>query len=100
MSENVLGLPDDHYRSITVTTLAALSGLAAGLASSAFVSDPTANMGLFILGAFVLGQLPVIQLLGIDLEDFSAKDHLYVVFMSFSMWFVTWTILLTAGASL
>jgi hypothetical protein len=100
MSTNVLGLPDDHFRSITVTTLAALSGLAAGLVSSAVVADPKAQMGLYVVGGFILAQLPLMQVLGIDVDDFGAKDHLYVVFMSFSMWYVTWTILLTAGVSL
>ena len=100
MSTSVLGLPQDHFRSITVTTLATLGGLAAALVSSAYVSDPKANTGLVILAAFVVVQVPVYQALGIDVNEFGAKDTLYVVFMSFSMWFVTWTILLTAGVSL
>jgi hypothetical protein len=37
---------------------------------------------------------------GIDVEDFSAKDNIYVAFMSFAFWFVTWATLLTAGTSL
>ncbi|MEF8831823.1 MAG: hypothetical protein V5A23_09855 [Halobacteriales archaeon] len=100
MSTTVLGIPEDHFRSLTVTTLASLSGLAAALVSSAVVSDPTSMTGLYVVGGFILIQYPVLQALGIDVEEFGAKDHLYVAFMAFSMWFVVWSILLTAGASL
>ena len=55
------------------------------------------GFGMAIVAGFVFVQLPVLQALGIDVEDFSTKDHLYVLFMTFSMWFVTWTILLTNG---
>ncbi|PSQ49010.1 hypothetical protein BRD15_04350, partial [Halobacteriales archaeon SW_6_65_15] len=59
----------------------------------------TDRLGLGIMGAFVFAQYPVLQVLGIDIEDFSTKDHLYVLFMTFSLWFVTWTILLTNGVT-
>lgn len=99
MSTTVLGLSEDHFRSITVTSLAALAGIAAGLVSAS-VAEPKANLGVFIFAAFTLALYPVLMGLGIDVEDFSTKDHLYVAFMTFAMWFVTWTIILTSQASL
>ncbi|PSP76184.1 hypothetical protein BRC81_13625 [Halobacteriales archaeon QS_1_68_20] len=100
MATNVFDVPDDHFRSVTVTTLTALSGIAAALVSSAVVSDPTSNTGVYVMLAFVFLQFPLYHVLGIDIGDFSTKDHLYVVFMTFSMWFVVWTILLTSSVSL
>jgi hypothetical protein len=35
----------------------------------------------------------------VDVEDFGAKDYLYVLFMTFALWFVGWTVLLTAGTT-
>jgi len=76
------------------------AGVAAALVSSAFLGTAAKDqLGLAVVAAFVFVQLPVLQVLGIDVEDFSTKDHLYVLFMTFSMWFVTWTILLTNGVT-
>lgn len=89
-----------HLRSVTITSLTALSGIAAALVSSVVATggatDPT---GLYPLAGVILLQLPALRLLGIDVEDFSMKDNLYVAFMTFSFWFVTWTVLLTAQFS-
>lgn len=100
MAVDVFGVdvPRDHYWSVTVTTLSALAGVTAGLVSNVYVSDPTANTGLLVMAAFIGLQYPFFRLLGIDLEEFSAKDHLYVAFMTFSLWFVSWTIILSSGS--
>ncbi len=83
-----------------MTAVATLAGVAAALASSAYLgSAATDRLGLAIMGGFVLVQYPVLQAFGIDINGFSTKDHLYVVFMTFSLWFVTWTILLTTGVT-
>ena len=100
MATNVFHVPDDHYRSVTVTTLTALAGVAAALVSTVVATDPTGTTGIYVMFAFVFLQFPLYHILGIDVGEFSTKDHLYVTFMTFSMWFVTWTILLTSGATL
>jgi hypothetical protein len=104
MATSVLGVSESHYRSIAVTSLAAFAGIAAGVLSAMHVGTTPAaatdRLGLYIFLAFTLVQYPVLYAVGIDVEDFSKKDHLYVAFMTFSMWFVTWGILLTSGASL
>lgn len=92
-----------HIRGLTVTTIAALAGIAAGLVSAAVVGSTAAvagsNTALFIMGAFVLVQFGILRLIGVDVSDFSTKDYLYVAFMTFALWFVSWTILLTSGTT-
>jgi hypothetical protein len=87
-----------HLRGVTVTTISTLFGLIAGVASSFIASGPNDTFGLSILALAILAQLPVFQVFGIDVNDFSKKDHLYVAFMTFTLWFMTWGILLTAGS--
>ncbi|MFC6826724.1 hypothetical protein [Halopelagius fulvigenes] len=93
-----------HVRGVTVTTLACLAGVAAALASGAVVGTTvdaaTNQLSLALLGAAVLAQFPLLRLVGVDVEDFGAKDYLYVAFMTFTLWFISFTILLTAGVQL
>ncbi len=89
-----------HRRSLKVTAVATLGGVAAGVVTPMVASSATDQLGLAVfLGAVLVEQL-VMRLLGVAVEDFSTKDHLYVAFMTFSLWFVTWTILLTTGTSI
>jgi hypothetical protein len=94
------GIDRSHFRSVAVTSLAALAGIGAGVLSATQVGvtpeAATDTMGLYIFAGMTLVQYPLLFGIGIDVEEFSAKDHLYVAFMTFSMWFVTWGILLTA----
>jgi hypothetical protein len=86
-----------HVRGVTVTTIATVMGVLAGVGSALLAAGPTDSTGLYLaLGALLL-QLPLLQVLGIDVRDFGIKDNLYVAFMTFTLWFVTWGILLTAG---
>ena len=95
-TEQVSERRSSHIRGVTVTAVATLAGVVAALVSAAFLGLAAKDqVGLAIVAGFVFVQLPVLQAIGIDVEDFSTKDHLYVLFMTFSMWFVTWTILLT-----
>lgn len=89
-----------HVRGLTVTTLAALAGVAGALASSIVASGAGDTIGLYVLAGAIVVQFPILRLAGIDVEDFSAKDYLYIAFMTFSFWFVSWTILLTTGTAL
>ncbi|PSP69213.1 hypothetical protein BRC79_04620 [Halobacteriales archaeon QH_8_67_27] len=91
---------DDHLRGLTVTTLASLLGIAAGMGASALASGPNDRLGIYLLGAAVLVQLPVYTAIGINVDDFGVKEYLYIAFITFSLWFVSWGVLLTAGTSL
>jgi hypothetical protein len=94
-----------HIRGITVTTLSSFAGIAAAVASSALTSGAAADaatdtIALYVLAGAVFVQFPILRLLGIDVEDFGAKDYLYVAFMTFSLWFVSWGVLLTADTAI
>ncbi|WP_136590681.1 EMC6-like membrane protein [Salinigranum halophilum] len=93
-----------HLRGVTVTTLACLAGVAAAVASGVVVgTDPasaTNRLTLGILAGFIALQLPVLRVVGVDVSDFGAKDYLYVGFMTFTLWFITFAIMLTAGVTL
>lgn len=90
----------DHMRGVTVTTLACLAGVAAALTSGYVVgtsveaAQQTLSVG--ILGGFILGQFPLLRVVGIDVEGFGVKDYLYVAFMTFTLWFISYGIMLTA----
>ncbi|ELY75997.1 hypothetical protein [Natrinema pallidum] len=91
----------EHIRSVSVTALSALLGVGAALASATWVGLSKAAAQdtqalAFVLGA-ILVQYVLINLSGIYGEDeFGAKHYLFIAFMTFSLWFVTWGILLTA----
>ncbi|WP_123537949.1 EMC6-like membrane protein [Halosimplex salinum] len=91
---------DDHLRGLTVTTLASLLGLGAGVGASSLATGPNDRLGLYLLAAAVLVQFPVYMAIGIDVDDFGVKEYLYIAFITFSLWFVSWGILLTAETSL
>jgi len=91
---------DDHLRGLTVTSLASVLGIAAGIASTAMASGAKDRLGLYILGAAILVQIPVYTVVGMDIDDFGVKGYLYIAFITFSLWFVSWGLLLTAGTSL
>ncbi|MFB6151916.1 MAG: hypothetical protein ABEJ40_08940 [Haloarculaceae archaeon] len=92
---------DPHLRGMTVTTIASLLGLLAGVASQAVApGQPGNQVGQFIVAGAVLVQLPLYAVMGIDVADFGVKEHLYIAFITFSLWFVTWGILLTTGATI
>ncbi|ELY54010.1 EMC6-like membrane protein [Natronolimnohabitans innermongolicus] len=100
----------EHVRSISVTALSALLGVAAAVASMAMVGDVSSFEAagdaasdtralLFVLGA-ILVQFVVYDFTSIYGDDeFGAKHYLFIVFMTFAFWFVSWGILLTTGAA-
>lgn len=87
-----------HLRGVTVTTVATVGGVLAGVVSAVVATDASDTIGLTILIGAILLQFPVFYALGLDIGDFSTKDKLYVAFMTFTMWFISWAILLTTGA--
>ncbi len=88
-----------HIRAVTVTALCSLAGIAAGIVSAAYASGASDPFALVILATFVLIQFPLLSAAGI-VEEFSTKDKLFIGFMSFCLWFVTWGILLTTDVTI
>jgi hypothetical protein len=98
MATDTVERMSSHMRGLTVTTVASLAGLAAGLVANEITSGvPTDTLGIVVVVAAIVVQFPIFKVLGVDIDDFSAKDYIYVAFMTFSLWFVSWGILLTAA---
>jgi len=89
-----------HIRSLKVTAVASIGGVAAGVVTPLVATSATDQLGLAVFLGAVLVEQVVMRLLGVEVEDFSTKDHLYVAFMTFALWFITWTIILTTGTSI
>jgi len=93
-----------HVRGLKVTTLSSIAGIGAAVASSAVTAGmenpATSDTALLVVLGAILVQFPILKGLGVDVDDFGAKDYLYVGFMTFSLWFVSWGVLLTANTSL
>ena len=87
-----------HMRGVTVTTISTVAGLLAGVVSAVVTSGPKDTLGLTIATAAIVAQLPLLYVLGIDFREFSTKDTLYVAFMTFVFWFISWGLLLTTSA--
>jgi len=85
-----------HARSVTVTTVAAVGGILAAVLSRIAASGGTDVTGVYALVAVIVVEVIGMQALGL-MDDPGAKDVLFVAFMTFSLWFVCSTILLTAG---
>lgn len=89
-----------HRRSLAVTAVASLGGVAAGLVTPTVTTGAADRVGLALVFLVVVVELGVMHLLGVDVEEFGTKDHLYIAFMTFALWFVTAAILFTTGASI
>ena len=101
-TETASGL-SDHARGVTVTTAACLAGIVGALVSATLfgVDAATAKstMPVVVLVACMFAEYPILKVLGVPVEEFGVKDNLYVGFMTFSLWFITYGILLSAGIS-
>ncbi len=94
---------NDHVRAVTVTAIATLSGVGAALVSEQLTAGlPPADAAtslepLMVVFAIVALQPALLRVVGLLKDDFGAKDFLYLLFMTFSLWFVSWGVLLTSG---
>ncbi|WP_123620146.1 hypothetical protein [Halorubrum sp. CSM-61] len=91
-----------HTRSVVVTTICCLAGIVAGVVSAAYVGtdpvDAASTTIVLVMGAFVVAQYPLYKAIGVG--DFGVKDNLYVAFLTFTLWFISYTVLATAGVQL
>jgi len=101
-TDTVEGL-SGHVRGITVTTLACIAGIAAAVGSfviTGAAADPsgaaTNTQALYLVLAAIVAQFPILHVVGVKFQDMSTKDYLYVAFMTFSLWFISFGIMLTA----
>lgn len=88
----------EHVRAVTVTTVASVGGILAGIIAAHLITEPDETLGVAVFGAAVVIQFPVLKLVGVKVENFGFKDYLFIVFMTFCFWFVTLGIMLTTEA--
>ncbi|MFB6282668.1 MAG: hypothetical protein ABEK59_01875 [Halobacteria archaeon] len=84
-----------HIRGVKVTAFSSIAGILAGIISWYLTSSMgyPQKYGIIVLAVLVAVQKPFLPYLG--KEEMGAKDWLYVAFMTFDLWFVSWTVLLT-----
>jgi hypothetical protein len=93
----------DHVRAVTVTAIASLAGIAAAFVSEQLTAGMApeaaarASQPLLVVFALIALQPALLRLVGLLKDDFGAKDLAYIAFLTFSMWFISWGILLTSG---
>lgn len=93
-----------HLRGMTVTALAAILGIVAAFGSLVAVGNATpteiatSTVAVYVLVVCIAVQYPLLKATGI-VDEFSGKDIVYVAFMTFTLWFISLTILLTAGVT-
>jgi heme/copper-type cytochrome/quinol oxidase subunit 4 len=93
----------EHIERIKRTLVACLLGIFTGILSffSGGVPDTqglqtNGLLGFMIMLAGIVIQRHVFTLLRMDTSRLGAKDWFYQGFMTFALWFMTWTILLSS----
>lgn len=80
------------------TFIPAIFGIIGGIISIITISEPESSFGLIIVVLMILAQIPIYAQLGFKINEFKPKDWLYISFMTFVSWFVTWGLFLNVGA--
>ncbi|GEM_PF-294133 len=93
----------EHIERIKRTLTACLLGMFTGVLS--FVSGGTPNaqglqnnglLALMLMLAAIVIQKHIFMFMGMDTSKLGAKDWFYQGFMTFALWFMVWTILLSS----
>jgi hypothetical protein len=95
----------EHRGRIKRTLVACFMGILAGGLSFYLSGTPdpvsglqeNAIIGVLLLMAGVVFQKHIFMLIRIDYMELNKKDWFYQSFMTFALWFMTWTILLTTS---
>ncbi|TAJ43827.1 EMC6-like membrane protein [Methanofollis fontis] len=93
----------EHIQRIHRTLVACFMGIAAGLLSYYLSGsvDPATGMqpnqiiGVLFLMAGVVFQKHIFMLIRIDYTELGNKDWFYQAFMTFALWFISWSVMLT-----
>ncbi|MGA2934889.1 MAG: hypothetical protein ABSD81_07020 [Methanomicrobiales archaeon] len=86
-----------HMDRLKRTGIACGMGILAGVLSFYADAVPTGTaLGILFLFAGIVFQKYVFLAMRMDYLGLTAKDWLYQGFMTFSLWFITWTILLSS----
>ncbi len=92
----------NHIRAVTITIIASIGGIVGAILSRVLTADLPVEEAASDQGAIamlllvIIVQIPLYKLMGF--EDWGGtKDILYVAFMTFALWFITFGIILTTG---
>ena len=96
---------EEHSERVIRTAIACALGMLAGIASyflagipdSVSGVQPSAIIGIFILLAFIVIQRTIFILIKIDTQKLGKKDWFYQAFMTFAIWYLSWTIILSTS---
>ena len=93
----------EHIARIKRTLIASLLGIATGALAFFLGGIPDAAglqengfLGFMLMLAAIVIQKHIFILMGMDTGSLGWKDWFYQGFMTFTFWFMTWTILLTS----
>ncbi|MDD1654130.1 MAG: hypothetical protein LUO91_00275 [Methanomicrobiales archaeon] len=93
-----------HVQRITRTTVACVLGLVAGVASyllsgasEAQGLEALGSTGILILAVAIAVQKFLFPLLKADPPALTSKDWVFQGFMTAALWFISWTVLLSAS---
>ncbi|MDR3101707.1 MAG: 4Fe-4S binding protein [Methanocalculaceae archaeon] len=103
--EKVASKKIEYSARVVRTLIACTLGLIAGIASFFLAGTPDAEfgeqaaplIGILILLVAVVIQRTIFRLIWIDTKNIGMKDWFYQVFMTFVMWYLTWTMILTTS---
>jgi EMC6-arch len=88
-----------HIKGIKMTVMPAIMGFIAGaLSSPYFLPQADVSFSFLILALAIYAQKYTFPLIGIKSKDFAFKDWFYLSFISFTFWYVTWTIIINGPA--
>ncbi len=95
---------DQHIKRVKRTLIACIMGVIAGGLSFMFGGTPDAMgiqpntfLAMLLLLAGIVFQKHIFTIIGLDITELGKKDWFYQGFMTFALWFITWTILLTTS---
>jgi hypothetical protein len=84
-----------HLRGIKMSVTPAILGVFAGFMSSTYVlSTPHQSFSFLILALAIYAQKFIFPKMGLDPKKFDLKAWAYLGFLTFSYWYMTWTIIL------
>jgi uncharacterized membrane protein len=94
---------EEHIDRIQRTLTACLLGMVAGVLSFVSGGAPNAQglqnngfLAFMLMLAAIVVQKHIFLLIGMDISKLGAKDWFYQGFMTFALWFMVWTILLSS----
>lgn len=93
----------EHKKRIKRTLIACLIGIVTGSLAFFLSGDinpatglqPNTLLGILLLAAGIVIQKHIFMFIEADTLTLSGKDWFYQGFMTFSLWFISWTLLLT-----